>query len=124
MKSSGLDLISNDSLRTEIVRIFETRFQLLYSENNQWNLAFINTTLPIHLKLFRKIFPKSWIPGNDEYAKPINYVDLFENEEYKNLLTETIALRKFGISYYEVIINECESLIAAIDAEIKHLEDD
>ncbi|PWI30909.1 hypothetical protein DI383_05595 [Flavobacteriaceae bacterium LYZ1037] len=120
LKSTGLDLISNDSLRKEIVKIFEKRFQLLHTENNQWNIAFINTTLPIHIKLFRKIFPESWSPSDDEYALPINYTELFDNDEYKNLLAETIALRKFEISYYEIAIKECESLVIAIENEISH----
>ena len=124
LKLVGLDLISNDSLRAEIVKIFEKAFQLLYTENDQWNIAFINTTLPIHLKLFRKTFPENWSPGDDEYAKPINYNGLFDNDEYKNLLAETIALRKFEISNYERVIKDCESLVIAINNEISHLEND
>ena len=123
LKSSGLDLVSNDKLRNEIVQLFEKRFQLLYTESNAWNLEYINVTLPIHLKLFRKVFPENWVPGNDEYAKPNDYSKLFENDEYKNLLAETIALRKFGISYYDLTIEECNTLINAIKTEINHLEE-
>ncbi|WP_228850936.1 DUF6090 family protein [Aegicerativicinus sediminis] len=124
LKSTGLDLVSNDQLRTEIVRLFEKRFQLIYSENNQWNLEYINVTLPIHLKLFRKVFPETWVPGNDEYAKPIDYDGLLDNDEFKNLLAENIALRKFGISYYDIAIEECNNLINSISTEINRLEDE
>jgi hypothetical protein len=120
LKSKGVDLISNDSLRKNISFIFENEFSILKNENEVWsNNLQQNISYPYHVKHFRRYY--SAINGTEvEIAKPFDYNALLEDDEFKSINTEIISNRKWNINTLEELIGEMETLILQIDAELQN----
>ena len=120
LKSKGVDLISNDSLRNRISYVFENEFSILKNENEVWsNNLQQNISYPYHVRHFRRYFATDSNDVELELAKPFNYTSLLEDEEFKSINTEIISNRKWNINSLEKLIGEIEGLIIQIDAELK-----
>ena len=120
LKSKGVDLISNDSLRNRISYVFENEFSILKNENEVWsNNLQQNISYPYHVRHFRRYFATDSNDVELELAKPFNYTSLLEDEEFKSINTEIISNRKWNINSLEKLIREIEGLIIQIDAELK-----
>ncbi|MGB5315083.1 MAG: DUF6090 family protein [Robiginitalea sp.] len=120
LKSKGVDLISNDSLRNRISYVFENEFSILKNENEVWsNNLQQNISYPYHVRRFRRYFATDSNDVELELAKPFNYASLLEDEEFKSINTEIISNRKWNINSLEKLIGEIERLIIQIDAELK-----
>lgn len=99
LKNRGLDLIGNKALMKEISRIHEHKFELVSTENEQWDWQLLGSSVyPRHVELFRKYFPASWAPLEDEYARPVDYHALLDDTTFKNVLAEIISLKGFSIA--------------------------
>ena len=119
LKSKGVDLITNDSLRNRISFIFENEFSILKNENEIWsNNLQQNISYPYHVKHFRRYY--STENGTEvERAKPFDYESLLEDEEFKSINTEIISNRKWNINSLESLIREIKGLIIQLDRELK-----
>lgn len=123
LKIRGLELISNPSLRRELTNMFDSQFDLLKSEVEVWDSELLNSTIyPLHTKLFRKYYPESWQVFEDEFAKPVDYEGLLNNEHYKNLLAEIISLRNYSIAINKSLEKDLQHLIDSIDKELEVLK--
>ncbi len=120
LKSKGIDLITDDSLRNQISYIFENEFSILKNENEVWsNNLQQNISYPYHVKHFRRYY--STENSNEvELAKPFDYKSLLEDEEYKSINTEIISNRKWNINSLEKLVREIKGLIIQIDGELKN----
>jgi hypothetical protein len=119
LKNRGLDLIGNKALLTEISRIHEYRFELAATENEQWDWQLLGSSVfPRHVERFRKYFPDSWMPLEDEYAKPVDCHALLDDTTVKNLLAEIISLKGFSIATNKATAMEIDALLAGIDREV------
>ena len=120
LKIKGLELISNPQLRKELTILFDSKFDVVKSEVEVWDSELLNSTIyPLHTQLFRKYFPKSWSVFEDEFAKPVNYENLFNNEPFKNLLSEIISLRNYSITVNQALEGDIQHLITSIDNELE-----
>ncbi|PWN07326.1 hypothetical protein DDZ15_03395 [Rhodohalobacter mucosus] len=120
LKSKGIDLITNDSLRNEISFIFENEFSILKNENEVWsNNLQQNISYPYHVKHFRRYYATDENNNEIELARPFDYQSLLDDNEFKSINTEIISNRKWNINSLEVLIREIEHLIVQIDAELE-----
>jgi hypothetical protein len=119
LKSKGVDLISNDSLRNRISYVFENEFSILKNENEVWsNNLQQNISYPYHVRHFRRYFATDSNDVELELAKPFDYNSLFEDEEFKSINTEIISNRKWNINSLQKLIREIEELITEINTEL------
>ena len=119
LKSKGIDLITDDSLRNRISFIFENEFSILKNENEVWsNNLQQNISYPYHVKHFRRYFAADSNNVELERAKPFDYSGLLEDEEFKSINTEIISNRKWNINSLEKLIGEIEGLITEINTEL------
>lgn len=125
LKSKGIDLITNSSLRKNISFIFENDFLILKEENEVWaNNLQQNISYPYHVRNFIKYFPEGLDSDEYQVAKPIDYEALLEDSLFKSINAEIIANRKWNINSLQNIINETKDIIDQIDKEIKTLKNE
>jgi hypothetical protein len=121
LKSKGIDLITDDSLRNRISFVFENEFSILKNENEVWsNNLQQNISYPYHVKHFRRYFATDSNNVELELAKPFNYARLLEDEEFKSINTEIISNRKWNINSLENLIGEIQELITQINTELNN----
>ena len=116
--SKGLDVISNNSLRKEIIFIHETRYSInLDRYEREEAMVHQELMLPVFSDLFSYIWTES-----DKGAVPINYNDLLGNSKFINVLNLT---RKYRISSFFAerdTYDRIQKLVKQIDKEIQRLE--
>ena len=121
-KSVGLGVIKNDTLREKISYMFESDLEIIKSDNEKWaNNLQLMISYPFQVEHFIKYFPQNSKPGDDEYAKPINYNILVNDNKFKNINTEIISTRRWNIFSLESIIERIDSLKLEIKNEIERL---
>ena len=119
LKSKGIDLITNDSLRNRISFIFENEFSILKNENEVWSNNLQQTiSYPYHVKHFRRYFITDDSGNEIELAKPFDYESLLDDDEFKSINTEIMSNRKWNINSLQNLIGELEELILQIDTEL------
>jgi len=120
LKSKGIDLITNDSLRNRISFIFENEFSILKSENEVWsNNLQQNISYPYHVKHFRRYYAGEDKANETEMARPFDYKSLLKDEEFKSINSEIISNRKWNINSLQRLLGEVQDLITQIDSELK-----
>lgn len=119
LKSKGVDLITNDSLRNRVSFIFDNEFSILKNENEVWSNNLQQTiSYPYHVKHFRRYDAAGNGSQAAELAKPFDYGSLLDDEEFKSINAEIIANRKWNINSLRNLISEIRDLIVQIDAEL------
>lgn len=120
LKSKGIDLISDDSLRNRISFIFENEFSILKNENEVWsNNLQQNISYPYHVKHFRRYYTADVNGAESELARPFDYEGLLEDQEFMSINTEIISNRKWNINSLKTLIREIEGLLNQIEAELR-----
>ena len=116
LKSKGLELIQNDSLRTEIISIYEYDYNTLRKlEENYYELQF-------HENYFKEInyaLSQNLQINKDKQITGINIPLELENDKEKLILTYLWQIqfnRKFILQYY----NEVEKKIKELKSKIKN----
>ena len=123
LKSKGLNLIENDSLRMGISYLFESEFRILKEENQFWSNHFQeNVSVPYHVRHFRKYYPDGPPSEDFEFARPLNYSELLNDEYFLNINAEIISNRKWNINSLKGLIEKIEGLKTMIDRELKELD--
>jgi hypothetical protein len=123
LKSNGLGVIKNDTLREKINSMFELDVKVIKANNETWsNYLQLVISYPYQVDHFRKYFPPDLKPGDDEYAKPIDYNFLLEDEKFKNINSEIISNRRWNIFSLQKIISQINSLSSEIKTKIKRLD--
>lgn len=123
LKSKGFDLISNDSLRDEILHFHGQIYTSIKTFENQYNRVIYFDEI---IKRFNKVEP--WYYGKDGkiylgLMKPLNYNALKTDTLYLSILktmkrdSETIRN-----SDYYTLIEDLENLVVNIDKELANLE--
>jgi len=123
LKSRGLDLIENDSLRQNLSFLFESDFKVLKEENQFWANSFQeNISYPYHIKHFRKYNSESTDTNALEFAKPLNYQSLMNDPYFVSINTELVGNRRWNINSLEVLIAKISDLRSQIMDELERLE--
>lgn len=124
LENEGPDLITNKDLRENIIYIFDDYFSQIKTEHEQWEKDYLAEIIyPEHVKLFRKYFPDTTNVFFDEYAKPVDYAALLENDKFINIISENISLRRYSLAYKRQLVAQIDNLNNAIDKEVMRLED-
>ena len=94
LKSRGLDIISDSSLRQQIVRLFEVNYVALANDRDraEW-INYEVSTVPLMLKHFEN--------QSDGTDKPIDYESLVEDRGFRVAVSRTLGLRRPGIKAYK-----------------------
>ncbi|MEL4456507.1 DUF6090 family protein [Lutimonas vermicola] len=123
LKSKGLDLISNDSLRNEILNFHGQEYTSIKTWENEINREIYFDEI---LKRFDKVDPWNFDKDgkfNLGTMKPNNYDELKTDTLYKSLLRTMKRDAEYLLygDYFD-IIKDLESLIISIDKELANLE--
>ena len=111
LKSQGLDNISSDELRLNIIRLYDDDFGLLKDQEFKMSNIFTNTSVPLTIKYFRTTLTKGLVPND--------YQELLNTSEFTNLVSQMA----FASGVYENMskntIIEIDKLLEDIESEIK-----
>ncbi len=122
LKSKGIELITNDSLRKNISFMFENEFAIIKNDNELWsNNLQQNISYPYHVKHFIKYFPENTDSLGIEYAKPIDYHTLMNDKTFQSINTEIISNRRWNIKSLKDLVGRIKILIKEIDDNLKRL---
>lgn len=118
LKSRGLELIVNDSLRTEIISLYEYDYNTLRKlEEEYYELQFHE----VYFKGINDIFSQNFQFNEDKLITGVNVPLVFEKGQEKMLLTylwEIQANRSFVLQYYSEVEVKIENLRSSIKGEI------
>jgi hypothetical protein len=112
LKSRGSKLVRNDSLRMQIINMYENEMTYLMKDwdKSEWRDS---------ESVVRPYYAKHFAENLDEVtAKPNNYDDLINDPEFTNLLRLVIVMRKWGNRSCESIIESMGTLIGSIENEL------
>ncbi len=112
-KNQGLELIENNVLRLELIKLFDEEFNSITVLGVQSSSLLTNTIAPFIQKYF-------------EYTAsgllPNNYKELLEIEEYVNMLSRAIYLNSLSSKLGNDVLEKTDLLIKTLDEEIEQLE--
>jgi hypothetical protein len=111
LKSRGLDIISEGSLRQQIVYLFDVQYADLVNDydRSEWiNLEI--TMLPLELKHIE-------IRSGD-LAVPVDYDALLDDRGFRVGILRTLELRKSGITRFQSTAEATRHLITSISEDI------
>ena len=110
LKSKGMDIIHNDSLKLFITEIYEQRLPFLIDElRGEWELH-NSIVLPFIARNIQYI--------SSDVARPNNFNDLKSSDEFHNLMGLKITTREYIIEYTQILHDKIDSLILMIDQEL------
>ena len=119
LQTKGMDLVANDSLRNSIAMLYEFHFLVLSKDYDQseWDVA----QTMVH-PLFAKHIRKNNISRG--LARPNDFEQLKNNDEFSNVLSLLISKRKAGIGVYRETMDEIHQVIQNITIELDSRSDD
>lgn len=111
LKSKGIDIIKNDSIKQGIIEIYESDYAYLVKDYDQseWVLA-QSVVFPTSVNHIRKI--------DDNTSRPNDYKSLQSNNQFKNMIGEILDVRKTGIIKMQHVVKKTEKLLKKIESEI------
>ena len=112
LKSHGLTLIQNDSLRASIARVFEQTYAEVARSVDGERSAIREVLRPFVLKHFRDL-------DFGENATPIDYDSLLQNTEFHNILGyRHMQVKRNQVATFSAAIAEIEELLAIVRQEL------
>ena len=111
LESKGIDLISNDQLKKQILDLYNIEYPTLEYEYENYHKNIHDYGRPIARSLF--------IAGNNETLKPIDYESLYANVEFINVLKLIISNDNTIDQMLRDLIEKCQKIENAIDFELK-----
>ncbi len=109
LKSVGMDLISDDSLRNAISNLYTVKYTYLVNttkgvdDGHQWN-----TFYPQFLDLIN--MDQVWVT-----AEPVSHQALMENRKFQETLKMNLFIRNFMLDQYNAIHKDVNSLLDQIE---------
>ena len=111
LKTKGLDIISNATLRSKIVNMYEFEFVILYNDYDKGEWGITNIA---NLFLVKHVRSKN----SKQSAGPNDFENLKTHVEFSNILGKIIAQRETGLRFYKKTMIGIEDLIERIDNEL------
>ena len=115
LKTKGIDLVQNDSLKKMIINIYDSEFAYLIGDWDKWEW---NTNQTISMPFYVKHFEIDSM--NRRIAKPNDFEALKANKEFTNMNSLLLFLRSKGVREGKRIGLKVDTLITAIDKELKN----
>ncbi|MFC3879576.1 DUF6090 family protein [Algoriphagus namhaensis] len=117
LKSVGVDLVSDDSLRNAISNLYEVKYTYLENttkgvdDGHQWN-----TLYPQFLDLIN--MDQVWVS-----AEPVSHEALMDNRKFQETLKMNLFIRNFMLDQYETIHQDVNSLLDQIERHLLTLKE-
>lgn len=107
LKGRGLDLISDRSLRRQVVNLFEVNYVTLADDIDraEW-INYEVSTVPMMLRYFED--------RSDTEAVPIDYARLLDDRDFTVAVRRTIELRRKGVRRLKASLEETSHVISSI----------
>ena len=114
LKSRGLDIVSDSSLRQQIVKLFEVRYVTLVNDYDraEW-INYEVSTVPLMLKHFET--------QPDGTEAPLDYDNLLQDRGFRVALSRTLGFRRGGIEDLKETHEATKQMIDSI-SEFTRLE--
>ncbi len=109
LKSYGLHVIKNDTIREKLADIYEWEYMEILNERQ--DEYFFGTIAPILTELFESYKVRGPM-------KPYNYTKLKDSKKYQHILRTLISNREHQNVYWNIIINSRQELVNLIDEEL------
>ena len=109
LKSTGLQLISNDSLRQKILNYYDYHSQYLLTAEDDVIIPYHN--LSVQPKMLKE-FNYSWVI---KPAMPNQYEQLFQNSEFFSLLRTAKELKEWQLGLTKTLLEKAEELKTEIE---------
>jgi len=124
LKSKGIELISNDSIKKAIVAMYDARYQ--YINELQFGLNLPDNVLSLFcldhfdiVETYTSTEDSTYLPGS---MVPHDFEKLKKNRQYRTLLKSIHSQNMNLLFYYRKNVSEpIENLISDLEAEIKRL---
>jgi hypothetical protein len=124
LKSQGLDILKNDSLKLKVVNLYDYQYGLIGEVMDLKKQIYISTN-PIFNKHLSYNNTSVQILNLDAKAKkPNNFNTLKTDKEFFNNLTHLYMEQKNFYNYSEIILEEIKSRKILISKEINFRQDD
>ncbi len=113
LKSIGFDLISNDSLRRQITRLYSEKYEYLYHVEVIFDQAFqMNHIYPqVNAKIVQS--------ESERYAHPLDPASLSKDNLFKETLQQNIGAKEFIVGYQEDLRDFMIQLMQSIAKQMK-----
>ena len=112
LKSKGIDLIKNDSLKREIVYVYDFAINGRVLNTKDWEWSFNqNTTQKFMVANIRRDI-------EEDLARPNNFEKLKTDDEFRNFLNILILIRKSNIDVNNEVKKVIQKLIDHIEEEL------
>ena len=113
LKSVGFDLVTNDSLRRSITKLYSERYTYLNKLEQGYDM---------HLQLFdmgphvyaKVIMDTVWVSGH-----PINAEALMDDDAFKGVVRMNVFTRAYMVNRYQGVEKRILGLMEQIDGELK-----
>lgn len=112
LKSVGLDLVSNDSIRNSISNLYTVKYTYLdnvtkgVDDGHQWNTLYPQFLDLINIEQF-------WVS-----AEPVSHVALMDNRKFQETLKMNLFIRNFMLKQYKTVHKDVNSLLDQIERHI------
>ena len=116
LKSRGLEIISNDSLRGQITTVYSVDFTNVIDFEHADDHAYQ------YQVFWPKVIQSIEIDSVAKSAKPIDYITLMNDVAFKNALNANRTYRGVMLGYYEGLRKKVIRLIAHIESELERLQ--
>jgi hypothetical protein len=116
LKSVGIDLISNDSLRSAIAALYSTKYAYLdnlekdLDNNYQWSQLYPMVLKHLNLEAM-------WVS-----ATPVDHEAMLNDREFQEVLKMNLFIRGYMQSQYEMVDQEIKTIVEQIDRHNRFLE--
>ena len=112
LKSSGLGLIRSDSLRRQIINLFEVSYPWLMQETKRLeDQVWPAVVVPMKQKHLRNI---------DGNLIPVDYEDMLKDKEFVNMWSMRRAMRNSSTKHKRIASQKTAEVIRLIEIELKH----
>lgn len=112
LKSIGFNLISNDSLRQQITRVYSEKYPYIYQIEILWDQEIQLT------HLYPQVISKIKNSTSTESAFPVDITSLRKDNQFKELLSGNIGTKNFILYQQRELKNVINLLISSINEEI------
>jgi len=118
LQSKGFDLISNDSIRSQLIRLYGMYYPAIDAmENELPQFQHFNLLFEFIRKHFIRSSRTEFDKGSILAIEPVNYNRICKDDEFRLLLAHSQKWRKVSIYYYELVIDKIKTLLSAIEEE-------